>query len=700
MSQKQKLKRVSFLLAVALVIAVIVEILFFLCERAVAGKGYATERFFSGDFTAVEYEKTAENHYTSLANDAYFEIRGIDFGPAQTIDLTMRRPADDGSEMVLRFTGRSGGVYGSFTVGIKRIEEGLYRAGCDYDSIDSIRIYPTEKNHTDIFFEGIEINSEIIYPEFSVWRIFLWIAIVLGIHRIVLLILSFRRKRELPLNWESVYFLANMAVTIFAYTALHIFWTAKQIGHILIPLAAVAFSAVYLFIYIVVEIVKTIPQKAFMLFLAAGIAFSFASAPLQIPDEGNHFARIYAISKGSFDFRGDFEYPDEVKRLYEIFPENLKMYQESENQPSALERMRLYLNKGRIAADSGRDVFSNSLLIPPYLPSALAVAAVRLFSPDPLPALYAARLINVVLVSFALLWALKQSVRNKVPIILTAFFPLAVFMSASASYDAVLIAAFLIFFGIISKETVTAKNIICLAAVFSLIILIKPLYLPLVFMVFLIPANSRSYRVPDYAVCGIMLAVALFFWQITVIYAKIASHDIVPSAVLTGVDKPAQVMFILKHPLRFLTVALVDGFRKSFYIGEYGLFGYLDLTAGLTTILVPVWLVLCSAVSYGDIKERRKRNTLLLAGLDLVMYLAVAAGFYVVDSSLGGSTILGVQARYFIPCIFIVSCMLANLFGNRIRIAAAGKAVPLALYSSFMVSAIAAGEVLAAYSIR
>ncbi|MCL1830040.1 MAG: DUF2142 domain-containing protein [Oscillospiraceae bacterium] len=698
--RKQKLIRILLTVIIAMAIAVLVEILFSTIKRSKQPEQYEMRYFADGDFLAVEY-LAEQNRYLSLANDSYFEIENIGGIAAQSIDIYLTRPEQDCSEMVLRFDGISRGVIGSFTVGMKPVDENTYRAIADFDAIYGIRIYPTEVTSTLIIFSGIEINRVTTYVEFSCFRVLLWLSLLLTLRQLLMSAVSYRKNREWDISWQSIYIVTLSVVALFAFVSQTIYSTPRLIGDILIPISMLCFSAVYGFIYIMVKRIRQTHTRAFLLFLVAGIAFTFASAPLQVPDEANHFARCYTISTGSLRFSGDFEFPDEVTALYDNFTENLKMYELYHAQPTATQRMQSYLSKGSYRAeDSDRaQPYSNALLILPYLPAAVAIAVVSLFTKSALAALYAARLINVVMVSFAVGYALKNAVRNHIAIMLTAFFPLSVFMAASTSYDAMLIASFLVFIGIISKEEIVKTDILLLVAAFAIIVQIKPLYLPLALLLFTIPQNSLKPKANIYAIFGLMLVVGVAVWQLSLLYARSFSHNIIPSHILIGVDKSAQIGYILKNPLRFLMVVFVDGFRSSFYISEYGLFGHLDLATQLTSILTPIQLVLCSSLSYSHQteKDKRRKNTVFLLILFLLMYIVTAAGFYVVDSSLGGSTILGIQARYFIPSIFIASLTLSNLSREIIRANSTRRTVSFTLFSSFFLAIVAACEVFAGY---
>ena len=51
-----------------------------------------------------------------------------------------------------------------------------------------------------------------------------------------------------------------------------------------------------------------------------GLLFAFANAPLQTPDETDHYLRTYAISLGRLDFDATRGYPADVSALLTAFP--------------------------------------------------------------------------------------------------------------------------------------------------------------------------------------------------------------------------------------------------------------------------------------------------------------------------------------------------------------------------------------------
>ena len=697
--KRKNLKKIAVSTAVILLISVIAELVFFAAESLLANKDYPEKVYPVSDFVFYELVQTEDKGsyscFSTLANDSYFELTGLGGIAARTIDFYMFRENNDNSEMVVRFLGKSDGVRGTFTAGIKEVSDGIYRAAANYDNIESLRIYPTEKTNVSVAFDGIKINSMLKTPRFSPCRLFLWAAVILGLCSLAA---SFVIRVKKPVTWLSAYFMLSACFALFAFLSVRLFSSAMFIGDILIPAALLGFTAFYAFLYFVSVRVKAFHGKALLLFIMSGIVFSFATAPLQVPDEGIHFSRSYAISMGCFGFDGKQDYPDEVNLLYDVFSENLKMYEKYHGMPSARSRIREYYSRLGQPFIGEKKAYSNALLILPYLPSAFGILLTRLISNNALFALYAGRLFNMLMTAFASFYALKRAKKYQIPLLSIVFFPLTIFLASSTSYDAMVLAALILFLGVLSSKYITKKDYLIMLISFALIIMVKPLYLPLSLLLFTMPKEDFRFRTKPLVLFAILIISGIALWQASLAYANLFSKYIIPSEILPGVDKKAQVSFIILNPLRFIIVSVVDGFRKSFYIGEHGLFGHLDLIAPLTTVLSPVIFTVCSVFSAGEMKNLKKGARNIFFMLLIIFYFAVSAGFYVADSGLGGSTILGIQVRYFIPCLFLISALLgktASRFLRPLKNTEINRELSLWLY--FSGSLIAAAEVFAGY---
>ncbi|MEG2677691.1 MAG: DUF2142 domain-containing protein, partial [Oscillospiraceae bacterium] len=65
--------------------------------------------------------------------------------------------------------------------------------------------------------------------------------------------------------------------------------------------------------------------------------------------------------------------------------------------------------------------------------------------------------------------------------------------------------------------------------------------------------------------------------------------------------------------------------------------------------------------------KRKKSDKWIFAGIILFIYALVVTGFYCTWSTLGSTSILGVQARYFIPVLPCIVGVLSSLFGRQLR---------------------------------
>ena len=153
------------------------------------------------------------------------------------------------------------------------------------------------------------------------------------------------------------------------------------------------------------------------------------------------------------------------------------------------------------------------------------------------------------------------------------------------------------------------------------------------------------------------------------LYAALLSN-VPPTIYPAGVNIAAQARYILANPLRYLLTAAVDGYQNLFYWNASGLFGWLDADARLTDLLVPVLFLACCGLYGGDAAGRKKGDLWLSAGLSLLLYGLVVTGFYCTWSTLGSTSILGVQARYFLPAVPLVFLLVSSACGRAVRFTA------------------------------
>ena len=657
--------------------------------------------FDTSSFVPIEFEPddTGNNHFVTLANDAHFVLEIPGGIRAESIDIFMRRDENDPSEMVVYFTGESRGVYGTFVAGIKPTEEGGFRATARFDRIDRLDVYPTEITGTQIEFFGIETNRITEFRAFSVFRIPLWTFLLLSLPVLFSIIRKVAKKQKQTALWGKCYVLFSSAIALFALVIVGMYSFAQNLGPILIPISLILFTVFYLFLWMVVVKIRQQHKKVFFLFLFAASVFAFATAPLQVPDEGIYFTRSYAIASGSFGFDGKYEYPDDVEWLYHFFPGELGKRIDAGNE-NALGRLKSFLQEQSQPFTGEHVAFSNAPLTLPYLPSAIGIFLVRLFGGNALLALFAGRLMNVLMTALAAAFGFKKAVHHKTALLVIIFFPLTLFMAASFSYDAMLLSSLFIFIGILCSETIRPNDFALLAAAFAVMVMIKPPYITLAIMIFAVSKESfffKRLKQGNLIVFFILIGAGVALWQLSLLHARLFSQNVIPAPVLLRTDRTAQLQYVLKNPISFLTLAVIDGFRKNFYLGEFGLFGHLDLAAPLTTLLIIPAVVTATALSSGEKKLHRDKRGILVI-LIIALYFVISLAFYIVDSVVGSSTILGIQARYFIPSVYLASALGSFAFSCYLRPKNGAESGQIfTLYMLFSVALTAAIETIFGY---
>ncbi|NLC78694.1 MAG: DUF2142 domain-containing protein, partial [Ruminococcaceae bacterium] len=65
----------------------------------------------------------------------------------------------------------------------------------------------------------------------------------------------------------------------------------------------------------------------------------------------------------------------------------------------------------------------------------------------------------------------------------------------------------------------------------------------------------------------------------------------------------------------------------------------------------------------------KKSDTIIHGAVSILSYAGVVTGFYAMWSTLGSSSILGVQARYFIPLVPSLAALLSRAFSKTLSFA-------------------------------
>ncbi|WP_295473686.1 DUF2142 domain-containing protein [uncultured Subdoligranulum sp.] len=495
-------------------------------------------------------------------------------------------------------------------------------------------------------------------------------------------------KRRAVLVWGLALAAAALAGLVWSYCWRVFFYldsrcpalwsTAGCVGFCLLAVGAVA-------------LVRRLPgfaARGAACILLCGVLFAFANPPLQTPDETDHYLRTYAISLGRFDFDYDRTYPEDVARLVEAFPGAWVNAHTSvgigtdpdtgEDKPydTAGYALKQIGSDGAIqsVADSFAAYFSGgeespeplhepvSFLILPFLPGAAGMALVRLLGGGALACLYAGRLGNLLAYTLLCGAALHLARRYRPVLLCVMLLPLSLFMGASLSYDATLLACYYLMLALLSRPVWTTRTAAAYAAACVFVNVAKP-YLNLLWALLplvLLAADAWRARGRRWLWSAAMAAGALAATLGVETYGRLLrrNYPVIARQGGQAVDGMAQLLFVLHNPLRTLATFWGTLYENEGFVGQLGIFGWKDLPIPLLNLLGPVALGLAVLLASAQPAGLGRRRALGLGGFGAVYAAGAMAAMYITYTPVAMVRIVGLQARYFLP-VFLALALVA-----------------------------------------
>jgi uncharacterized membrane protein len=402
------------------------------------------------------------------------------------------------------------------------------------------------------------------------------------------------------------------------------------------------------------------PDRFFLLAgLLSGLVFLIVTPPFQVPDEPVHFYRAYALSEGEpWAARGagglGAVLPARLAELGTDLRGDLPFDPERTIPPQRILRaLRLPLDGERRAFTEYRAAAQFTLV--PYLPQAAGIALARGLGASALGLLYAARLANLLAATALIALGLRRLPSYSWLLAMLALTPMALFLRASASADALGTAlAFLLVSAVArlawgeEKRPGGWPEVALLATCAAALCLSKPVYLPLAGLVLLIPAHRFPGGRRGPALGAILsLAAAAFLLAM----ATASAMDL-PLRTDAAVDRDRQIADALASPLRVAGILTKDYLRQGRrYIAQIvGQLGWLD--TNLPKTLLWGYSILLGGLALLDSRRRvdvRPWQRAVLGLIVLATLALVSASQYASWTPHGADAVEGIQGRYFLP---------------------------------------------------
>ena len=400
-----------------------------------------------------------------------------------------------------------------------------------------------------------------------------------------------------------------------------------------------------------------------------GFALLFLTPPSQVPDEFAHLMRSFQLSEGRFvavkvgsQTGGDL--PVSLTTM-------MSPYWGIPFHPTVKTTVASVRKSADIPLDRDKRHFvnfPNTAMTPPlpYLPQALGIVLASQLTSSVLYLMYAGRAFNLLATISVTFLAIRRTPIGKWMFAVLALTPMSMFIAASLSADALTNAlSFLLIAQILHvafgpQACVTGTSILQMALLGIAIGQCKQAYFLLPACILIIPivrfGSWRRYCI-SFAVVMVVTCLSVVAWALVVrgIYS--------PANPLVEIDPGRQLQLIQTDPSRFLTALKVTIQNTPSYFQQFaGVLGFLD-TYLPDWVIYTTWAVILIAcldhlVPPGNV---RLLHVSLFLGISLVTSFIVTFIIYLTWEKVGGTTLIGIQGRYFIPLSPLIGLVIARV---------------------------------------
>ncbi|MFT8888731.1 MAG: DUF2142 domain-containing protein, partial [Ethanoligenens sp.] len=444
--------------------------------------------------------------------------------------------------------------------------------------------------------------------------------------------------------------------------------------------------------------------KVFVLLcMTFGLFFIFLTPPFNVPDEAGHFEQSYyvahgqlmpkvdahgnvygTIDKGYLSFRNVWpgvQFDTNKKVTYANIHATLESA--SDNTPAKIPYRYFY--------------YPFILYIPQAVGMTVGKFLFHLFRMNQyyntFQQMIFARLFNLFFYMVVVACAIKIIPFFKRTMLFVALMPMTIYVAASCSADTFVYAICFLAVAYILKlayakdvQVIGKKEIACLSGLCGLLLFSKSIYILVFGLCLLIPREKfkgMKRKLRSLLVAALIGCVIFGIWYATL---KTLTQTMTPGSfyawgkngVAISKTESLQVHYILTHPIRYLMIMYNDFFMQRGYLVSFiGRFGWLDtiVPAAFTVFYATLLIVSALMEHFPFHLEKWKRLWMLILSGGVVVLVDTSQ--YVSWTShpvyigglgiIGGTEIIGVQGRYFIPIALVALLLLANRFAVQFR---------------------------------
>lgn len=418
--------------------------------------------------------------------------------------------------------------------------------------------------------------------------------------------------------------------------------------------------------------------------LIFGMLLVFLVAPFQTPDEGSHFKKAYAMSKGQI-------FPTYKDNVYGFdLPVNMVSYiadcTKNMGDRDAKVNYSDIVISDRLSADYGVTTHSNFSTADTnpfaHIVQAIGIIIGKIFwrltrdsNGSAVYLLYFARLANLVFYIVIVAWAIKIVPILKKTICAIALMPMSLSLAASCSYDSLLISLTCLSFAyimniLLKKEdwVINNKTMIAMILMAFIMFAIKP-YCALIYLLLFLTPKGKFRDNKDY-----IKKIFIFAGAVLGLYIVCRIPGIINATKITtssGIDNAAlQRELVLSSPFNFIKLVFNNMYlQRDFYLATtVGVLGLIDTY--LPTAVTVIYLIFVFSLAIIEISCSEYKIDIFvklttafiiivsLIGISYIMYVSWTSNL--ADYGVGSEIISGIQGRYFIPLLIPIWIIFSN----------------------------------------
>ena len=300
-----------------------------------------------------------------------------------------------------------------------------------------------------------------------------------------------------------------------------------------------------------------------------------------------------------------------------------------------------------------------------YMPQVIGAFIADVFTDRPFVIMYFARVFNM-LFSLALLYfAIRTIPYGKNIMLLLTLIPVAASGFASMSPDAMTISISYFFISYILKllyekdKKINWKDKIVLLLIGMVMSLCKIVYLPLAGLILLLPKEKYNSRKEQIVTCIVIMGCAIITNLLWLGYSSqyLVAYKEGKSAI--------QISSIFENPIQYIQRVLytINAETQTYLYGLFGSGVGADLHIALHTTLPIIIFIAFLFLTIADKDLKNQFTTyqkIIIALIILAIIGLIFTSLYIQWSPINYDVIAGVQGRYFLPILPLVSLLIAN----------------------------------------